>query len=212
MPASNGGCSDQRTVIKAGRLLQTTPQQLMANGDARRGPPTRRGLTAARAPVCQVIRQGTQGVLKKYCIVTPPQIRRPAMSASDRTRFRLYSVMRSAGRQMLSVGLAFISGCASGAGSSFTVTPELCGLYGANPPWNSTASPPSDADELIALAALGGITPALGSRAYWFSNASNGVALCYHESRPHEACGASSVTFERIDGKWHAGPLGLVVC
>ena len=25
--------------MKAGRLLQTTPQQLMANGDARRGPP-----------------------------------------------------------------------------------------------------------------------------------------------------------------------------
>ena len=120
--------------------------------------------------------------------------------------------MRSAGRQLVSVGLVFIGGCVSGSGSSATVTPELCGLYGANPPWNSAGSPPSDADELIALAARGEITPAHGSRAYWFSNASGGVALCYHQSRPHEACGASSATFERIDGKWHAGLLGIVVC
>ena len=93
------------------------------------------------------------------------------------------------------------------------IEPGHCGLYGQSPAWNSIASPPSNADELVALAESVGLKLAPESQAYWFENGQGRVALCYHRTRSRNGCGASNVTFKRIDGRWHTdGLIGLVVC
>jgi hypothetical protein len=122
--------------------------------------------------------------------------------------------MRATERCLIVIVVACAGGCtAPDTRSLAAVAPGLCGLYGASPPWVLMSSPPSNADEFVALAERVEVTAGRGLQAYWFENDEGRIALCYRQPRSREACGATNVTFEKEGDRWRvADPLGIVVC